>query len=90
MEELFEVELGKLTMDAYEKRFLQLLTYENYKKYEKFKIQRFLSGLPTFYRDKIQYHLPKSLKEVIEKAKHLYKLDKNKEHQDLKDKKSVT
>ena len=40
-------------MDAYEKTFFQLLTYAYYIKYEKVKIQIFLSGFPTFYRDKI-------------------------------------
>ena len=90
MEELFGLKLGNLTMDAYEKIFLQLLTYANYIKYEKVKIQRFLSGLPTFYKDKIQYDMPKTLKEVIRKEKKLYKLDKNNENKNLKDKKSVT
>ena len=91
MEELFELKLGNLTMDAYEKRFLGLLTYADYIKDEKAKnIQIFLSGLPTFYRDKIQYDMPNTLKEVIGKENHLYKLDKNKEDKNLKDNKSVT
>ena len=77
-------------MDSYEKRFLELLTYANYIKYENVKIQIFLSGLPTFYRDKIQYDMPKTLKEVIEKEKHLYKLDKNNKNKNLKDTNSVT
>ena len=76
-------------MDAYETRFLKLLTYADDIKYNKVKIKIFLSGLPTFYRDKIQYDTPKTLKEVIGKEKHLYKLDKNKEHKNLKDRKSV-
>ena len=89
MEELFEFKMGNLTMDAYEKIFLELLTYVDYIKYDKVKIQIFLSGLPTFYKDKIQYDMPNTIKELIEKEKHLYKLDKNKEHKNLKDKKSV-
>ena len=38
MEELFRHKLGNLTMDACEERFLELLTYVDYIKYEKFKI----------------------------------------------------
>ena len=67
-----------------------MLTYADHIKDEKVKIQIFLSGLPTFYKDKIQYDMPKTLKEVIGKVEHLNKLDKNKEHTNLKDKKSVT
>ena len=70
-------------MDAYEKRFLKLLTYLYYIKYEKIKIQIFMSGLPIFCRDKIQYDMPKTLKEVIGKEKHLYKFNKNKKHKNL-------
>ena len=90
MEELFELKMGNLTMNAYEKIFLEILTYVDYIKDEKVNIQGFLSGLTTFYKDKIQYNVPKTLKEVIWKENHLYKLDKNKEHKNLKDKKSVT
>ena len=67
MEEIFELKLGNLTMETYEKRFFGLLTYADYIKDEKVKIKIFLSGLPTFYRDKIQYDIPKTIKEVIEK-----------------------
>ena len=62
MEEFFELKLGNSTMDAYKQIVLELLTYAYYIKDEKVKIQRFLSGLPTFYRDKIQYDMPKTLK----------------------------
>ena len=72
MKEFLELELGNLTMDAYEKRFLELLNYGYYIKDEKVKIQIFLSALPIFYRDKIQCDMPKTLKEVIEKENHLY------------------
>ena len=90
MEEIFELKVGTLTMDAYENIFLGLLTYGYYIKDEKVKIQIFLSGLPTFYRDKIRYNMPRTLKEVIEKEKHLYKLDKNNKNKNLKDTNSVT
>ena len=67
MEEFFELKLGNLTMDAYEKKFLELLTYANYIKDEKVKIHKFLSGLTTYYKENIQYDMPNTLKEVIKK-----------------------
>ena len=65
MEELFELKLGSMTMEAYEKKFLELLNYADFIKDEKVKIQRFLSGLPKSYRDKIQYDRLKNLKDDI-------------------------
>ena len=62
MEELFEITLGNLTMDAYKKRFLKLLTYADYIKDEKVKIQIFLSVLQPFYKDNIHYDMPRLLK----------------------------
>jgi hypothetical protein len=53
MKELFELKLGTMTMDEYERRFFEFLKYVNFIKDEKSKIQRFLSGLPSFYSDKI-------------------------------------
>ena len=34
-------------------------------------MQRFLSGLPSFYSDKIQYDNPKTLEEVIRRVTHI-------------------
>ena len=39
---------------------------------EKVNIHRFLSGIPYFYKDKIQYDEPKTLLETIRKAKYMY------------------
>jgi len=39
---------------------------------EKVNIQRFMSGIPTLYNDKIHYENPKTLEEAIRKEKHLY------------------
>jgi predicted AlkP superfamily phosphohydrolase/phosphomutase len=72
MKEFFELKLGSMTMDEYEKRFFELLKYVEFIKDEKFKIQRFLSGLPSFYSDKIQYDNPKNLEEAIRRENHLY------------------
>jgi hypothetical protein len=72
MKEFFELRLGSMTMDEYENKFFDLLKYVGLIKVEKVKIQRFLSGLPSFYSDNIQYDNPKTLKESIRRAKHIY------------------
>ena len=78
-----------MTMEEYVKKFLDLMRYVDYIKYEKIKIQIFLSGLPFFYKDRIQYDEPKSLEEAIRKAKHMYEKSKGKTkfHRSWKDKK---
>ena len=65
MEELFDLKLGSMTMEDYDKKFLKCLNYTYFIKDEKVKIKRFLSGLPESYRDKIQYDRPKNLKDAI-------------------------
>jgi hypothetical protein len=72
MKEFFELKLGSMTMDEYEKRFFELLKYVDFIKDEKFKIQTVLIGLPSFYSDKIQYDNLGTLEEAIRRAKHLY------------------
>jgi hypothetical protein len=59
-------------MEKYKKKFLGLLKYVRFIGDEKVKIQRFLSGLPAFYKEKIKYDEPKTLTEAIRKAKYLY------------------
>ena len=49
--EFHELRLGQQTMEEYANKFLELLRYVGYIKYEKVKIQRFLSGLPQYYKD---------------------------------------
>ena len=46
IKEFHELRLGQQTMEEYENKFLELLRYVGYIKYEKVKIQCFLSGLP--------------------------------------------
>jgi hypothetical protein len=72
MKEFFELKLGSMTIDEYERRFLELLKYVSFIKDETVKIQRYLSGLPPFISDKIQYDDPKTLEETIRRAKCLY------------------
>jgi hypothetical protein len=53
MKELFELKLGSMTIDEYERRFLEVLKYFSFIKDETDNIQRYLSGLPSFISDKI-------------------------------------
>jgi hypothetical protein len=46
MKELFELKLGSMTINEYERRFLEMLKYVAFIKDEKVNIQRYLSGLP--------------------------------------------
>jgi hypothetical protein len=80
MQEFFELRLESLTMIGYENNFLGLLKYVGFIKYEKVKIQRFLSGLPSFYKEKIQYDEPRTLTETIRKAQYLYEQGRDKEY----------
>jgi hypothetical protein len=53
MKEFFELKLGNITIDEYERRFLELLKYVPFIKDKTVKIQRYLSGLPPSISDKI-------------------------------------
>ena len=64
--------MGQLTIDEYISKFLELLRYVPYLKDEKAKIQRFISGFPTTYRDWIEFNEPLLLEEAIWKLKHCY------------------
>jgi hypothetical protein len=59
-------------MTEYEKKFLGLLKYVGFINDEKVKIQRFLSGLPAFYKENIRYDESRTLTEPIRKDKYLY------------------
>jgi hypothetical protein len=53
MKKLFELKLGNMTMEEYERNILEILRYVDFIRDEKVEIQRLLSGLPSFYKDKI-------------------------------------
>jgi hypothetical protein len=72
MKEFFELNLGSMNIEEYEIRFLELSKYVSFIKNETVKIQRYLSGFPTFISDKIQYDDPKTLEETIRQDKCLY------------------
>ena len=67
-----------MTDDEYTNTFLALLRYVPYLKEEKAKVQRFFSGLPVAYKDKIEFDEPRSLEEAIRKLKHCYEQSKSK------------
>jgi hypothetical protein len=72
MKEFFELKLESMTIDEYEIRFLELLKYVSFVKDEIVKIDRYLSGFPSFISDTIKYDDPKTLEESIRRAKFLY------------------
>jgi hypothetical protein len=51
MKEFFEIKLGSMTIDEYERIFLELLKYVSFIKDETVKIHIYLSGLPSFISD---------------------------------------
>jgi hypothetical protein len=69
MKEFFELKLGSMTIDEYERRFLELLKYVSFIKDETVKIQSYLSGFPSFISHKIQYDDPNTLEETIRQVK---------------------
>jgi hypothetical protein len=78
MKEFFELKLGSMTIDEYERSFLELLKYVPFIKYEAIKIQRYLSGLPPSIGDKIQYDDPNTMEETIRRTKCLYEQQREK------------
>jgi hypothetical protein len=65
--EFYELKLGQLTIEEYVNKFLDLLKYVPYIKEEKAKAQRFISGLPKEYRNRIEFDEPKTLEDTIQK-----------------------
>jgi hypothetical protein len=78
MKEFFELKLGNMSIDGYERRFLEILKYVSFNKYETIKIHRYLNGMSYFINDKIQYDDRKNLEETIRRDKCLYDQHKGK------------
>jgi hypothetical protein len=53
MKEFFELKLCSITIDEYERRFLELMKYVSFIKDVTVKIQRYLSGFPSFINKNI-------------------------------------
>jgi len=71
MKDFFKLNLGSMTIDEYKIIFLELLNYVPFIKDEQVNIQRYLSGIPSFISENIQYDDPKTLEESIKSAKYL-------------------
>jgi hypothetical protein len=67
-----------MTIDEYERRFINMLKYVPFIKDETINIQIYLSGMPHFISDKIQYDDPETLEETIRREKCLYDHHKGK------------
>jgi hypothetical protein len=65
--EFYKLKLGQLTIEEYVNKFLDLLRYVPYIKAEKAKAQRFISGLPKEYQNRIEFDDPKTLEDIIRK-----------------------
>lgn len=70
--EFSKLQMVSMTNDEYSSRFLELLRYIPYLKDEKAKIHRFIIGLPTTYRDFIEFDTIRSFEETIQKLNHCY------------------
>eukprot|EP00253_Pinus_taeda_P028923 PITA_28923 len=76
--EFHDLRLGQQTMDEFITRFTSLLRYVPYIREEKAKVQRFVSSLPAYMRERIEFDNPKSMDEVIRKARICYQQSKQK------------
>jgi hypothetical protein len=72
MKEFFELKHGRMTINEYERIFLELVKYVPFIKDEHVNIHRYLSGFPLFIIDKIQYDDLKTLEETIRREKCFY------------------
>jgi len=70
--ELHDLRLGQQTMDEFITRFTSLLHYVPYIREVKAKVQRFISYLPLAMRERIEVDNPKTMDEMIRKAKICY------------------
>eukprot|EP00253_Pinus_taeda_P022853 PITA_22853 len=76
--EFHGLRLGQQTMDEFITRFTSLLRYVPYIREEKAKVQRFVSSLPPYMQERIEFDNPKSMDEVIRKARICYQQGKQK------------
>ena len=67
-----ELKMGSMTNEDYTTNFLELLRYVPYLKDEKAKIQKFISGFPSSFKDWIEFDEPRLLDEAIRKSNNCY------------------
>jgi hypothetical protein len=63
--EYHDLKMGKLTIDEYINKFLEMMRYVPYIKDEIVKRQQFIIGLAQSYRDIIEFDEPKTLVDTI-------------------------
>ena len=68
-----------MSMKEISSTFLSLLRYVPYIIDEKSKIQKFLSCLPTSFKDRIEFDNPKTLEEAMRKFDFCYEQSKKRE-----------
>jgi len=76
--EFHDLQLGQQTMDEFINRFTSLLRNVPYIKEEKGKVQRFVSSLPLYIRERIEFDNPRTMDEAIYKARICYQQNKQK------------
>lgn len=65
-------------MEENGQKFTELLRYVGFIKDEKVKIQRYISGIPLFYGDRLKFDEPKNLEVEMRMVEKLYEQNKNK------------
>eukprot|EP00253_Pinus_taeda_P028992 PITA_28992 len=76
--EFHDLRLGQQSMDEFINCFTSLLRYVPYIKEEKAKVQRFVSSLPAYIRERIEFDNPRTMDEAIHKARICYQQNKQK------------
>lgn len=69
--------MGKLTMDEFMAKFINLIWYVTYIEEEKEKMRWFLNYLHASYKERIEFGHPKSMDDVVRKATFCYQQFKN-------------
>ena len=64
-----QLNLDEMSIEDLINKFLDLLWFMSYIKEEKLKVQRFLNCLSQSYKDRIEFDNPKTLDEVLRKAR---------------------
>lgn len=64
-QDFHELRLGNMTTEEYVKWFTSLLQYVPYMQEEKANIQWFISSLPNFMKEKLEFNYPKSMDDVV-------------------------
>eukprot|EP00253_Pinus_taeda_P023180 PITA_23180 len=76
--EFHDPRLGQQTMDEFVTKFTSLLCYVPYIREEKAKVQWFVSSLPQTMWERIEFDNPKTMDEVIRKARICFQQNKQK------------